>query len=327
MADVLVLHGNRPDLPMTVEEHHLEMIREVCSGRVYYYKSEEEALKDGIDAEVLFIWGGSGKMPEAWCAASRKLQWINSFSAGVNPLMDGPISRLPIRLTNAKGIHGRTMAVTTMGYIISFLRQFPRFMTQQKAHLWEKRGGAPLREPTGLTVGIIGAGAIAGEVARLCKALDMTVLGVKRTVTPLENYDRVYSNADMGQVLAVSDFVVILTPLTDATRGMISGEQLAMMKSDAVLINIARGPVVDTAALVEALQKGIIAGAALDAVDPEPLGADSPLWDMENVIITPHCSADSTLYMDRAMAQFCENLKHFERGEPLFNEIDLANKY
>ena len=327
MADVLVLHGNRPDLPMTVEPHHLEMIQKACSGKVYYYKSEEEAIQDGIDAEVLYIWGGSGKMPEAWCAASKKLQWVNSFSAGVNPIMDGAISKLPIRLTNAKGIHGQTMGVTTVGYIISFLRQFPRFMAQQKAHVWNKQGEQPLREPTGLTVGIIGAGAIASEVARLCKALNMTVLGVKRTVTPLENYDKVYSNAEMDDVLAVSDFVVLLTPLTDDTRGLIGAEQLAKMKSSAVLINIARGPVVDTAALVDALQRGVIAGAALDAVDPEPLHADSPLWDMDNVIITPHCSADSTMYMDRAMAQFCENLQHFEKGEPLFNEIDLKQKY
>lgn len=327
MADILVLHGNRPDLPMEVEPRHLDMIREAASGQVYFYKSEEEALQDGIDAEVLFIWGGSGKMPEAWCESSKKLQWVNSFSAGVNPIMDGSISKLPIRLTNAKGIHGKTMGVTTVGYIISFLRQFPRFMTQQKAHVWNKQGKDPLREPTGLTVGIIGAGAIASEVARLCKALDMTVLGVKRSVTPLENYDKVYSNAEMDEVLAVSDFVVLLTPLTDATRGLIGAEQLAKMKSSAVLINIARGPVVDTAALVDALQRGVIAGAALDAVDPEPLNADSPLWDMENVIITPHCSADSTLYMDRAMAQFCENIRNFEKGEPLFNEIDLANKY
>lgn len=327
MADILVLHGNRPDLPMTVEEHHLDMIRQVCSGKVYFYESEAQALADGVDAEVLFLWGGSGKMPEAWCAQSKRLQWVNSFSAGVNPLMDGPIADLPIRLTNAKGIHGKTMAVTTMGYIISFLRQFPRFMAQQKAHVWEKQGSQPLREPTGLTVGIIGAGAIAGEVARLCKAMDMRVLGVKRTVTQLEHFDQVYPNTEMNQVLRASDFVVILTPLTDATRGLIGAAELAEMKPSAVLINIARGGVVDTAALVDALERGVIAGAALDAVEPEPLGADSPLWDMENVILTPHCSADSTLYMDRAMTQFCENVARFERGEALFNEIDLKRKY
>ena len=326
MADVLILFGHRPDIPMTVEQRHLDAIQAACSGKVYYYQTEEEALADGVDAEVLFIWGGSGKMPEAWCAASKRLKWINSFSAGVNPIMDGPISKLPVRLTNAKGVHGKTMAVTTMGYMISFLRGFPTLARQQHQHVWDKTT-VTYREPTGLTVGIVGAGAIASEVARLCKAMDMTVLGVKRTVTPLENYDQVYPNTELDTVLAASDFVVLLTPLTDATRGMIGAKQLSMMKPTGVLINIARGPVVDTDALVAALQNGTIGGAALDAVDPEPLQADSPLWDMENVIITPHCAADSTLYMDRAMAQFCENLQNFEAGKPLFNEIDLKNKY
>ena len=326
MADVLVLFGHRPDIPMKVEPRHLDAIQAACSGKVYYYQSEEEALADGVDAEVLFIWGGSGKMPEQWCLNSKRLKWINSFSAGVNPIMDSPISQLPVHLTNAKGIHGKTMGVTTMGYIISFLRHFPTLMRQQKAHVWDKTTVTYL-EPTGLTLGIVGAGAIAGEVARLAKAMDMRVLGVKRSVKPLENYDEVYSNEQLDQVLAQSDFVVILTPLTEQTRHMIGAHQLSCMKPSAVLINIARGPVVDTDALVEALQKGTIGGAALDAVDPEPLPADSPLWDMENVIITPHCAADSTLYMDRAMAQFCENLAHFERGEPLFNEIDLQRRY
>ena len=326
MADILILFGHRPDVPVTIEQRHLDAIRAACSGEVYYYQTEEEALADGVDAEVLFTWGGSGKMPEAWCAASKKLKWLNSFSAGVNPIMDGPISKLPIRLTNAKGIHGKTMGVTTMGYIISFLRHFPTLLRQQQAHVWDKTT-VTYREPTGLTLGIIGAGAIASEVARLAKAMDMRVLGVKRSVTPLPNYDEVRPNTEMESVLAESDFVVILTPLTDATRGMIGARQLACMKPGAVLINIARGPVVDTDALVRALQSGHLGGAALDAVDPEPLPADSPLWDMENVIITPHCAADSTLYMDRAIAQFCENLSHYERGEPLFNEIDLQRKY
>lgn len=318
MADVLILFGHRPDIPMKVERRHLDAVQAACSGKVYYYQTEEEALADGVDAEVLFLWGGSGRMPEAWCASSKRLKWINSFSAGVNPIMDGPISDLPVRLTNAKGIHGKTMGVTTMGYIISFLRHFPihaaptarACVGQDHRHLYGTH--RPDR-------GHHRRGAIAGEVARLCKSMDMTVLGVKRTVTPLEHYDRVYPNTELDTVLAASDFVVILTPLTDATRGMIGAAQLAKMKPTGVLINIARGPVVDTEALVEALQKGIIGGAALDAVDPEPLPADSPLWDMEQVILTPHCAADSTLYMDRAMEQFCENLKLLNRASPLFN--------
>lgn len=326
MADVLLLFQNNREVPHDIEERHIEQVRAACTGPVTVCRGEEEALAGGIDAEVLYTWGGSGIMPQAWCAASRRLKWIHSFSAGVNPIMDSPISKLPVRLTNAKGIHGKTMGVTAIGYIISFLRGFPQLRRQQEAHIWDKTT-VQLLEPTGLTVGIVGAGAIAGEVARLCKAMDMRVLGVKRTVTPLEHYDGVYANGELELVLGQSDFVVVLTPLTAETRGLIGARELAYMKRSGVLINMARGPVVDTAALVEALQNGVIGGAALDAVDPEPLPADSPLWDMPNTVITPHCAADSNLYMDRAIAQFCENLKRYERGEPLFNEVDMRRSY
>ena len=326
MADVLLLFQKNREVPHAVEERHIEQVKAACTGPVHVYHGEGEAIAAGVDAEVLYMWGGSGVMPEAWCAASKRLKWIHSFSAGVNPIMDSPISALSVRLTNARGIHGKTMGVTTTGYIISFLRHFPQMMRQQNAHVWDKTT-ATFLEPTGLTVGIVGAGAIAGEVARLCKAMDMRVLGVKRTVAPLEYYDEVHANGELELVLSQSDFVVVLTPLTEATRHLIGARELDCMKKSAVLINIARGAVVDTAALVEALERGIIGGAALDAVDPEPLPEDSPLWDMENVIITPHCAADSTLYMDRAVTQFCENLRRYERGDPLFNEIDLKRRY
>ena len=176
-------------------------------------------------------------------------------------------------------------------------------------------------------MGIIGAGAIGCEVARLSKALGMTVLGVKRRVTPLEYFDEVYSNDDLDKVLPLCDFVVIVTPLTDATRHMFNMDKFRIMKKTAVVINIARGPVVKEDDLIRALQTGEIGGAALDAVEEEPLSSDSPLWDMDNVIITPHCAADSKLYIDRAIALFCENLKLYEEGKPLLNEIDMKQRY
>ena len=323
--DVIVMHANSEKMPLKIRACHLEQMRRHAD-HVYYFKNEEELLASGADAEVLFAWGGTGKQPETFCRQSRRLKWFNSFSAGVNPLMECGIKDLDIIITNAAGIHGKPMGVTTMGYVISYLRKFPLMLENQKKHIRQKPDALP-EEPEGKTLGIVGAGAIGSEVAKYAKALGFRVIGVKRRAVPLEHYDRVYPNTELDTVLAASDFVVILTPLTDATRGMIGAAQLAKMKPTGVLINIARGPVVDTEALVEALQKGVIGGAALDAVDPEPLPADSPLWDMEQVILTPHCAADSTLYMDRAMEQFCENLKHFEQGEPLFNEIDLKRKY
>ena len=141
------------------------------------------------------------------------------------------------------------------------------------------------------------------------------------------SFDEVYSNDDLDKVLPLCDFVVIVTPLTDATRHMFNMDKFRIMKKTAVVINIARGPVVKEDDLIRALQTGEIGGAALDAVEEEPLSSDSPLWDMDNVIITPHCAADSKLYIDRAIALFCENLKLYEEGKTLLNEIDMKQRY
>ena len=327
MADVVVMFKDSNLVPMVVNESHIEKIKNCVSGNVYWCASEQEALEKGYDGEILFIWGGSGEMPVKYCTGSKKLKWINSFSAGVNPIMDSPISDLHLRLTNARGIHGKTMGLTTLGYIISFLRHSSELFRRQKAHVWDKHVDTPFREAEGLTVAIVGAGSIGTEVARLCKCCGMRVIGVKRSVTKLENYDEVLPNSDLKAALGQADFVVILTPLTDATRGMIGMEELKAMKPDGVLINIARGAVVNTEDLIKALQNKVIGGAALDAVDPEPLPADSPLWDMPNVIISPHCAADSIKYIDRAVDLFCDNLVRFERGDVLLNEIDMSQKY
>ena len=327
MADVLVMYKKSDMIPMVVTEKHIEQIEKCISGKVYWCGSEEEALEKGYDAEIPFIWGGSGKMPETYCKQSKRLKWINSFSAGVNPIMDGSISELPVRLTNAKGIHGKTMALTTAGYMISFMRNSSELYRRQLKHVWNKKFECQPLEAEGMTVGIIGAGAIGCEVARLSKALGMTVLGVKRRVTSLEYFDEVYSNDDLDKVLPLCDFVVIVTPLTDATRHMFNMDKFRIMNKTAVVINIARGPVVKEDDLIRALQTGEIGGAALDAVEEEPLSSDSPLWDMDNVIITPHCAADSKLYIDRAIALFCENLKLYEEGKTLLNEIDMKQRY
>ncbi len=327
MADVLVMHKKNDLIPMVITEKHIKKIKACVSGNVFWCSNEQEALENGYDADVLFLWGGSGKMPEQFCRQSRKLKWIQSFSAGVNPIMDSSIRTLPVKLTNAKGIHGKTMALTTIGYMINFIRYFPELQRRQEQHIWSKKFEHSPRETEGMTVGIVGAGAIGSEVARLCKALNMTVLGVKRRVTPLENFDQVYAESDLNLVLETSDFVVIVMPLTDATYHMFDREKFSRMKNSAVLINIGRGPIVKEEDLIFALQTKEIAGAALDAVEDEPLKPDSPLWDMENVIITPHCAADSEHYMERAIQLFCENLKRYEAGKPLKNEINMKLRY
>lgn len=235
--------------------------------------------------------------------------------------MECSIKDLDIIITNAAGIHGKPMAVTTMGYVISYLRQFPLMWENQKRHLRQKPPALP-EEPEGKTLGIVGAGSIGSEVAKYAKALGFRVIGVKRKAIPLEHYDQVFPNQELDQALQQMDFVVILTPLTHETRGLFNKARFAACKPGAYVINIARGPVVDTAALVQALQSGHLGGCTLDAIDEADLPADSPLWDMPNVFLTPQYSATSPRYMDRAVEQFIRNLDNFSAVRPLFNVID-----
>lgn len=321
--DVIVMHANADNMPLKIEERHLEAMRQHADN-VYFYKSEEELLASGTDAEVLFTWGGTGKQPETFCKNSGKLKWFNSFSAGVNPIMECGIKDLDIIITNANGIHGKPMSVTTMGYVIAHLRKFSEVRETQKRHEWVKPIVLP-EEPEGKTLGVVGAGAIGSEVGRLAKALGFKVIGVKRKVVPLEYFDEVYSDGELDKALGMMDFVVVLTPLTSNTRHLFNADRFRAMKKSAYFINIARGAVVDTDALIAALESGHLGGAALDAIDPEPFPQDCVLWDMPNVFITPHYSATSPLYVDRAVNQFIENLKNFKSGKPLFNVIDVAS--
>lgn len=327
MADVLVMFKKNNLVPMTVTQKHIDQMKQSVSGNVYYCADEDEALEMGYDTEVLFFWGGSGLMPERYCCHSRKLKWINTFSSGIDPILNSSIKDLPVKLTNARGIHGKTMALTAMGYIISFMRYFPEFSRRQRQHIWSKQLDNLPQDPESVTVGVIGAGMVGSKVGELAKKMGMRVLGVRHKAVRMDYFDEVFSNDNIDKVLIQSDFVVIVTPLTEETYHLFTREKFKLMKSGAFLINIARGSIVKEEDLIEALQTGEIAGAALDTVENEPLDKKSPLWDMNNVIITPHSSADSNLYMDRAVELFCKNLKRYENNETLVNEISLKKGY
>ena len=324
VSDVMVLFDRSlNNVPVTIRQDHIDQIQKVAKGKVYWYSSEKEALADNVDAEVLFTWVGTGRPPDDYCMGSSKLKWIHSFSAGVNAILNSPVKELPIVLTNAKGIHGRTMSVVTIGYIISMVRGFPKYVKAQQEHIWLKHDGEMPRDIWGMTLCVVGAGAIGLDLARLAKALDMRVTGVKRSVQPLENFDKVYPLEQIDEALSEADVVVVLAPATPETYHMIDADRFKSMKPSSLFISISRGSVVDEAALIDALRNGEIAGAALDTVENEPLSPDSPLWDMENVIITPHCSANRLTYIDDAISQFCELLQLYESGQPLFNEVSL----
>ena len=321
MMDVLVLYQNGVTTAMRLEERHLLAMQRAAGGHVYFYDGEESALREQVDAEVLVFWGGTGRMPERWCASSRRLRWMHTLSAGYDPIRASGLWHLPAVLTNTRAIHGKTVALTVQGYVIALLRRFPALYRSQTQHIWERPLCCIPEEAEGKTACIIGAGAIGCEIAAGLKALGLRVIGIKRHPVPLPQFDVVIDASGLQPLLPSIDFLIAAVPLTEETFHLIDSSILSAMKPEAFFINISRGGVVDEAALTAALLDGRLAGAALDVAEMEPLSTDSPLWDIENVMITPHMSAISSRYMDRAVVQLCQNLSRFRSGAKLFNEI------
>lgn len=285
--------------------------------------AEAQAAEYLDQAEVLIGWA---RMPVEVLRRAGKLRWIHSPSAGMDRA--DPDDYRHLLLTNSSGAAAPPMAEYVIAAMLLFAKGFPHMARRQREHVWDRRFTA--REIGGRTCGIVGLGAIGRETARRARALGMRVVGIRRTISgPAtdEDADEMLPPNELPRLLRESDYVVLAVPLTDETRGMIGAEELAMMKPDAVLINIARGPVVDEEALIAALRDGAIAGAALDVFNQEPLPATSPLWDMENVIVTPHFSAGSDRYSERVAAIACENLRRYLAGEPLRNVVDLDRGY
>ena len=319
MPDIAILYKTSPKTPMVLEEKHLQMLRDHNpDGEIRVFETEEELLAADFDAEILISWGQF--TPNTYCNRSAKLKWIQGISAGMEGLLALDKAK-DVTITKMAGVHGVPMSETTMCYILSFLHGFPQILARQRKHIWKKPDHPEPTEAMGKTVAILGMGAIGTEVARKCQFFGMKVVGCKRTPTPMEYVDEMYSTAEMDKVLAMADFVVCLIPHSPESEKTFGAAQFAQMKETAVFISIGRGKVIDFDALADALNNGVIAGAALDALDPEPLNEDSPLWDMENVIITPHCSADSPYYFDRAFQVICDNLDRYLKGDKLLHLV------
>jgi phosphoglycerate dehydrogenase-like enzyme len=251
----------------------------------------------------------------------RDLRWFHTFSAGVDaPVFQAIIDRGAM-LTNSSGASAPSIAQYVLAMMLYRAKRIETWRGQQRAHEWRQVATGEL---TGQTAGIVGTGAIGGEVARLAKAFGMTVVGMRRSEAETPHVDEQFPPARLHELLARSDFVVLACPLTPETERLIGEAELRAMKPSATLINIARGRVVDQDALVRALRERWIDGACLDVFVEEPLPADSPLWDMPDAIVTPHNSGFSPLNMERAMGIFIENLGRLLRGEELRNRVARA---
>jgi D-2-hydroxyacid dehydrogenase (NADP+) len=284
---------------------------------------ERQAQQYLEPAEVLVGWL---QLPRPARARAARLRWIQSLSAGIEHA-DPELYR-GVVVTNASGVAAPAMAEYVIAVMLMFAKDFPRMLRNQLARRWDRRLEA--FELSGKTCGIVGMGAIGGEVARRAKALEMRVLGLRRSTAPrpTDRYaDALLTPTELPHLLAESDYVVLAAPLTPETRHLIGAAELRQMKRTAVLINVGRGALVDEAALVTALRQGIIRGAGLDVFEAEPLPPESPLWEMENVVVTPHFSAGGDRYAERAADLVCDNLRRYLAGEPLRNVVDLERGY
>jgi phosphoglycerate dehydrogenase-like enzyme len=312
----------------------LEIVAQRC-------RSKEEVsalLAGGCDVMLGFL------IPDDLTAKAPQLKWVQLLSAGADHAMPWVRQHHDIPVTTASGIHATAIAEYALASMLSFAHRLHVALRSQLHHEWHRRGSFmeevdPLR---GKTLGVIGYGSIGRETARIATALGMKVIALKRS--PHEKRDTGWSPAGVGDpegkipikffgpdecaaALSESDHVLVTLPLTPATRKFIGAAEIEAMRPGAYLVNIGRGEVIDEAALTNALRQRKIGGAGLDVFEQEPLDSHSPLWDLENVILTPHISGASRDYMQNSCSLFAENLRRFNAGEALLNVIDPVHEY
>lgn len=287
---------------------------------------DEETLREALpDSRVMMVTDFRTEALEAAWPMADKLEWIHATSAGVDALMFPALIDSDVTVTNARGIFDRSIAEYVLCTMLMFAKDFPRSMRLQAGHKWKHRD---TERAEGREVLIVGAGSIGRQIARLARAVGMNPHGVaRRARSGDEDFVAVHANEQLFDQLAVADFVVIAAPLTPQTEGLFDQKAFAAMKKEARLINIGRGPIVNTRDLIDALNKGEIAGAALDVFEEEPLPEDHPLWEMGNVILTPHMSGDFIGWRRALTDQFLENFDRWHKGGELFNHVDKKLGY
>jgi phosphoglycerate dehydrogenase-like enzyme len=288
-----------------------------------------DAVLQAADAEAVY-----GYNSPALYEAAQRLRWVQAGSAGVEGYPLEMFRKRGITLTNAKVIYGIQLADHAMALILAFSRQLPFLLRAQQRQDWVSRDHYPSGELAGQVLLVLGLGGTGLELARRAKSFGMRVIATRRTATAGEPgpgrpdfVDDVHPPGKLHELLPRADWVVVCLPLVPETRDLIGARELGLMKKSAYLVNVTRGGIINTEALVAALSAGRIAGAGLDVTEPEPLPGGHPLWSMENVIITPHAAGHSPAAPERMTALLCENVRRFAAGRELLNVVDLELGY
>jgi len=302
-----------------VEAEHLQRIALAAPDCEIVSAGQERIADEILNAD---IFCGHAKVPVPWDAvvARGQLQWIQSSAAGLDHCLVPSVIASEIPITSASGLFADQVAEQTLALIYGLYRRLPTFLDQQREHRFERR---PTWDLHGRTIGIVGLGGNGRRIAELLAPLGNRILAVDwypqdrpPAVAELWGLER------LDELLAAADLVILGVPLNEHTEHLFDAERLSRMRSGAVLVNVARGPVVDEDALIEALRSGHLAGAALDVTEIEPLPRTSPLWDLPNVLITPHVGAQSNTRVDDSTKLFCVNLVRRRESRPLWNLVD-----
>ncbi|RDI38505.1 D-2-hydroxyacid dehydrogenase [Falsibacillus pallidus] len=277
------------------------------------------------EAEIIAGWK---KGLESHCLTEKaKLKWLQTWSAGVNSLPLSDLQSKNVAVTSANGVHSYPISETIFALMLGLTRKIHAYVRNQQEKKWHHANLS--LEIHGKTIGILGTGAIGKETAKIAKAFGMKVIGLRNSGEPEDYFDEMYAMDGLSSLLPECDYVVVALPLTEKTHRLIGQEQLNKMKSTAYLINIGRGDIIDEKELIQALQDGKIAGAGLDVFEKEPLEENSPLWEMKNVIITPHTAGSTEHYNSRLIQEiFIPNLKDYIAGnDPQINLLDYSKGY
>jgi phosphoglycerate dehydrogenase-like enzyme len=328
MRKLLIVLRHRFDL-WNAPPWFAERVRHAFPQLEVVHLSDYDHLEEEIrDAEIVVAWS----LRPQQLAAANQLRWIHSPAAAVHQLIFPELVNSDVVLTNAREVHGPVVAEHVMALIFALAKKIPQSVAFQRRRIWGQQqvwSEPPRpREIMGATLGLVGLGSIGREVAKRASGLGMRVLASREHPEKAADHVAVlFSPAQLDGLLSQSDFVVLAAPLTPRTSNLMDATRLAKMKPDSYLINVSRGPVVDESALADTLRKRRIAGAALDVFSKEPLPPESPLWDLDNLLITPHSAALTEKLWDRHYALFSENLQRYLNHEPLLGRVSKETGY
>ncbi len=321
--------GNRPHssvlillaMPPEVRAEYYERLRSAFPELTIHLVDHHSRVVPYIhDADILITF--APMLTDEVVRQATNLKWVQALGTGVDNLVDLPSLQRTVMITNIRGIQGSAMSEAAIMAMLALSRNLPRIVRNQDRHVWE-RWPATLLE--GKTAGILGVGDIAEALAPRCRALGMSVVGISSGIRSAPGFDRVCGRNDLVSVVRELDYLIVLTPYSTATHHIVDSEVLLAMKPASFLINLARGGVIDEQALVKALEKGRIAGAALDVFSQEPLPVDHPLWSMKNVIVTAHLGGFYDGYANRALPVVEENIRRFLAGD-IANMINVVTR-